>query len=139
MSALARLLSDAIDRRSLSQTQAARLLGTTQQSVGRWLAGSRPEPHAWPRLAVFLAISEAEVEASCPASRRKRGNQAGSADRNSTALTRDPPIASVTALPTHDSDDVKQLIDQVAALTQQRDELLRMVEGLAKMARLHPE
>src|SRR4051794_39054087 len=71
MNELSELLRFELKRRDIAQGGAARVLGTSQQQVSRWIDGARPGRRFWPALADFLDLSEQEVERACPGSRRR--------------------------------------------------------------------
>ena len=57
-------IRDARSVRGMSQADLARLLGTTQQTIGRWEQGQRPQPRWRKKLDVFLVEARAAATAS---------------------------------------------------------------------------
>ena len=85
MTRLGEALATEIDRRDMSQREAAELLGTTQQTVSKWVNGETvPDTDYIPAIANFLRMSRTQTRDMIKGQRRERV-QAKKADRSRLA------------------------------------------------------
>lgn len=129
MATLSALLSDHMTEAHLTQEELGRRLGTTQQRVGGWLSGRRPQEEMWPKLQALLELSEDELKASMPSRNRHRRRASTAPSEYSTSQ-----LASVSQLPAAPEDAEADLTSELVRLKRENRQLLRMVRDLAGMA-----
>lgn len=70
---IAEAIRNEIDRRAISQVEAAALIGVRQQTISRWAIGELlPAPEYLPVLAKFLHVPVADVKQMRAGARRSR-------------------------------------------------------------------
>jgi transcriptional regulator with XRE-family HTH domain len=117
------LLRDEIEKRDISQREAAEAMGVTQAAVQRWVSGeSLPARDNVAAVARFLKKSQAEVKAMLTLARRDRCTQPTLDDLYSLQRDQFETVRRIEQTMAQVADTLGQLVDAIERLAGRVDE-----------------